>query len=212
MSDNLIIGIDEAGRGPLAGNVFAAAVLLGSIHIEGLTDSKKLTAIKREQLTQIIHEKSIRYSVAQSSVEEIDEINILNATLLAMNRALDEVLEALSPKYKDEILTVIIDGNRIPESLKGKAPIYYKNFKLNVISKIKGDLTVPAVSAASIIAKTSRDSHILQLHEIVPEYRFDLHKGYGTAKHIELIEKYGPSKFHRKSFNPVRSMAQKTLF
>lgn len=212
MSDNLIIGIDEAGRGPLAGNVFAAAVLLGSIHIEGLTDSKKLSVIKREQLTQIIHEKSIRYSVAQSSVEEIDEINILNATLLAMNRALDEVLEALSPKYKDEILTVIIDGNRIPESLKGKAPIYYKNFKLNVISKIKGDLTVPAVSAASIIAKTSRDSHILQLHEIVPEYRFDLNKGYATAMHIELLEKYGPSKFHRKSFNPVRSMAQKTLF
>lgn len=212
MFEKLVIGVDEAGRGPLAGDVFAGAVLLGSPEIVGLTDSKKLSPKKREELEVLIKGASVSYFVACSTVEEIDSLNILNATLLAMNRAIDGVLGALPPKYQSSQIKVIIDGNQIPNPLKREGIFDYQGFKIEVKSQIKGDLLTPTVSAASILAKTARDRHILQSHESVPQYKFNENKGYGTALHLEMIRKYGPSIFHRKSFNPVKSLIQGNLF
>lgn len=179
---NLVCGVDEAGRGPLAGPVCAAAVILPEdLEIEGLNDSKKLSEKKREALFPIIKEKAIAYSIAFASVEEIEEHNILNATFIAMNRA----IEGLSVKAD----FALIDGNRVP-----------KGIKIDCETVVKGDSKSASISAASILAKVTRDRLLLEYDEKYPEYNFAKHKGYGTKEHTDAIKKYGPCEIHRPSF------------
>ncbi|MBS7298061.1 MAG: ribonuclease HII [Eubacteriales bacterium] len=176
-----IAGVDEAGRGPLAGAVYAAAVILpDDIFIAGLDDSKKLSEKKREQLFDEICEKAISYSIAFATESEIDEINILNATHLAMNRAVDGLI--VPADY------CIIDGNSI------------KNMSTPHETMVKGDAKSASIAAASILAKVTRDRYITELAKEYPEYGFDKHKGYGTKAHTEAILKYGVLPIHRKSF------------
>ena len=176
-----VCGIDEAGRGPLAGPVYAAAVILPQgLVIEGLNDSKKLSEKKREALFDIIKEKAEAFSVGIATAREIDEINILQATYLAMKRAVEGL-----PVPADYAL---VDGNRMPPlSSPGE-------------TVIKGDAKCPSIAAASIIAKVSRDRYMYELDREMPEYQFAKHKGYGTALHYEMIKKYGISDYHRLSF------------
>lgn len=182
----LIAGVDEAGRGPLAGAVYAAAVILNPAQtILGLTDSKKLTERKREALAPEIKANALAWSIASASVEEIDRLNILQATMLAMFRA----VEGLNIRPEQ----VLIDGNRVPKQLSIPAQAI-----------VKGDLTEPAISAASILAKTARDADLRRLHASYPGYGFDLHKGYGTALHLARLKDLGPCPEHRRSFAPVR--------
>lgn len=178
---DVIAGVDEAGRGPLAGDVYAAAVILPkNLIIEGLNDSKKISEKKREALYDVILEKAVAWAVATASVEEIDEYNIRNATYMAMNRA----LEAL----KTKIDYVLIDGDCI------------KDCKYPYSCVVKGDSKSASISAASILAKVTRDRYMLSLAEKYPQYQFEKHKGYGTKLHIELLKKYGASDVHRKTF------------
>lgn len=177
----VICGIDEAGRGPLAGDVYAAAVIFDEeIFIDGLNDSKKLTEKKRETLFDEIISKAKAYCVATASVEEIEEINILQATFLAMKRAYEGLGIAAD--------IALIDGNRIP------------NLDCEMKTVVKGDSLSASIAAASILAKVSRDRYMKKLAEKYPEYRFDKHKGYGTKLHNELILEYGPCPVHRMSF------------
>jgi len=186
-----ICGVDEAGRGPLAGPVFAAAVILDPDRpIAGLRDSKKLTPAKREALAALIRRDALAWSVAQCSEAEIDTLNILQATMLAMRRAIEglSILPTLA----------LIDGNRCPPcSVRAEAII-------------KGDDLVPDISAASILAKTARDAALLILHQQYPAYAFDQHKGYPTALHLARLRLNGVSPVHRKSFAPVRALLQVT--
>ena len=180
----LIAGVDEAGRGPLAGPVVAAAVILDERSpIKGLADSKVLTALKRERLYDDIRAKALCCSVAMASVEEIDRLNILQASMLAMQRAVNGL--RLKPTK------VLVDGNRLPS--------------LNVLAEaiVSGDALVPAISAASILAKVTRDRLLEAMHEQYPGYGFDRHKGYGTAMHLKALETLGPLAEHRRSFAPV---------
>ena len=179
---NLVCGVDEAGRGPLAGPVCAAAVILpaGAV-IEGLNDSKKLSEKKREALFDLVKENAIAWSVAFASVQEIEEHNILNATFIAMNRA----IEGLQTKAD----FALVDGNRVP-----------KEIKIPCETVVKGDSLSMSIAAASILAKVTRDRLMLELDEKYPMYEFKKHKGYGTALHMDLIRKYGPSECHRPSF------------
>lgn len=177
----LICGVDEAGRGPLAGPVCAAAVILPrGIEIAGLDDSKKLTDKKREALYDVICENALAYGIAFASVEEIESINILNAAMLAMNRA----IEKLTPQPQ----LALIDGNR--------------NSAINIPSRcvIKGDAKCADIAAASILAKVTRDRYMLEMAEKYPEYHFEKHKGYGTKLHYEALREHGPSEIHRPSF------------
>ncbi len=177
-----ICGVDEAGRGPLAGPVCAAAVILPEdCQIEGLNDSKKLSEKKREELFPLILEKALSYSIAFASVEEIEEHNILNATYLAMNRAVEGL--AIPADF------ALIDGNRVPEGIRVPCE-----------TVVKGDAKSMSIAAASVLAKVSRDRLMLELHEEYPQYNFKKHKGYGTREHTELILKYGVSPVHRSSF------------
>lgn len=177
----IVCGIDEAGRGPLAGDVYAAAVIFDEgVFIDGLNDSKKLTEKKREQLFDEIISKAKAYCVATASVEEIEEINILQATFLAMKRAYEGL--GISADI------AIIDGNRLP------------NLNCRMQTVVKGDSLSASIAAASVLAKVSRDRYMTELAEKYPEYRFDKHKGYGTKLHNELILKYGPCPAHRMSF------------
>lgn len=181
----MICGVDEAGRGPLAGPVCAAAVILDSERpIPGLDDSKKLSEKKRERLAGEIREKALAWSVAFATVEEIDEINILQATLLAMRRAVAGL--SLRP------VEVLVDGNCLTD------------FGIPARAIVGGDALVAEISAASILAKTVRDAEMMRLHEIAPQYGLDRHKGYGTAAHLEALRLHGPAEFHRKSFAPIR--------
>lgn len=181
----LICGVDEAGRGPLAGAVFAAAVILDeSRPIQGLADSKKLSEKKREELATEIKARSLAWSIARADAGEIDRINILQASLLAMRRA----VECLSPVPSE----ALIDGLHCPELLIPSRAI------------VRGDSSVAAISAASILAKTARDSEMLLLHLEYPQYGFDRHKGYPTAMHLEALRRYGVCKIHRRSFAPVK--------
>ena len=181
----MICGVDEAGRGPLAGPVVAAAVILDPARpIVGLADSKKLSAKRREELAVEIRAKAQAWCVAEASVEEIDAINILQATLLAMRRAVTGL--ALTPTE------VLIDGNRCPR------------LDLPMRAIVGGDATVAEISAASILAKTTRDAGMLVLHEQYPQYGFARHMGYGTAVHLAALRQHGPSPVHRRSFAPVR--------
>lgn len=177
----LICGIDEAGRGPLAGPVYAAAVVLPEgLILEGLNDSKKLTESKREALFEIILREAADYSVASASEAEIDDINILQATFLAMRRAVDGL--QTPPDF------ALVDGNQNPRLGIPAQPI------------IKGDGLSASVAAASILAKVSRDRHMLELDRLYPEYQFARHKGYGTKLHYEMLQTYGISPVHRRSF------------
>ena len=185
--NGLIAGVDEAGRGPLAGPVMAAAVILDDRHaIKGLADSKKLSARRREALFDEIRAKALCCSIAQASVEEIDELNILQATLLAMRRAVMGL--RLPPKL------VLVDGNRLPV------------LEMRAEAIVKGDAKVPAISAASILAKVSRDRWCLEYHQQFPQYGFDQHKGYGTADHLAALRLHGPCPQHRRTFRPVTDL------
>ena len=178
-------GVDEAGRGPLAGPVYAAAVILDPARpIQGLDDSKKLSPARREHLALLIRERALAYCVASATVEEIDRLNILQATFLAMRRACAGL--AAAP------LLILVDGNRVPSGLACEAR-----------AVIGGDACEPAISAASILAKTARDADCLALHALHPHYGFDQHKGYGTALHLERLRQHGPCAAHRRSFAPV---------
>lgn len=180
----LVAGVDEAGRGPLAGPVVAAAVILDDMQpIVGLADSKKLTALRRAKLYDEIWAKALCCSIAQASVQEIDQLNILQATLLAMQRAVQGL--RLKPRK------VLIDGNRLPQ--------------LDMLAEaiVKGDSLVPAISAASILAKVHRDRWCAELDEQYPHYGFAAHKGYGTAAHLLALREHGACPQHRRSFAPV---------
>lgn len=178
----VLCGVDEAGRGPFAGPVCAAAVILPQgLEIEGLNDSKKLTEKKREKLFPVICEKALAYSIAFASVEEIEELNILQATFLAMKRAVDGL--SLSPDY------ILIDGDKLPPSLPAPAqPL------------VKGDALSASVAAASVLAKVSRDRLMIELDREFPQYGFAAHKGYGTKAHCEAILEHGVLPCHRRSF------------
>lgn len=189
----LVAGVDEAGRGPLAGPVVAAAVILDDLHpIEGLNDSKKLTAARREKLYDEIRAKALCCSIAEASVEEIDRLNILQATLLAMRRAVMGL--RLKP------VLVLVDGNRLPV--------------LDVPAEaiVKGDALVASISAASILAKVHRDRWCERVDADYPQYGFSGHKGYGTAAHLAALQAHGASPLHRRSFAPVaQALAASTV-
>lgn len=185
-SEGLVAGVDEAGRGPLAGPVVAAAVILDERQpIVGLRDSKRLTAAKRAALAEEIRAKALAYCVAQASVEEIDELNILQATLLAMKRAVEGL--RLRPGR------VLVDGNRLP------------SLRVPAEAVVKGDDKVPAISAASILAKVRRDQWCEDIEADIPGYAFAVHKGYPTADHLARLKALGPSEVHRRSFGPVKA-------
>ncbi len=186
MSDILLIcGVDEAGRGPLAGPVSAAAVILDPAHpIAGLADSKKLSERQRDLLAPIIRERALAWAVAYAEVEEIDKLNILQATLLAMRRAV--LALSIQPQQ------ILVDGLYCPQTGIPSEAI------------VKGDSKVAAISAASILAKTARDELMLKLHVRYPQYGFDGHKGYPTAAHVAALREHGVSEVHRRSFRPVR--------
>lgn len=186
-----VAGVDEAGRGPLAGDVFAAAVILDeSDLIAGLADSKKLSAQKRENLAIQIKQRARAWAIASASVHEIDTLNILQATLLAMQRAISQL-----PVTAHEVL---IDGNRAPR------------LDVPVRTIVGGDALVPSISAASILAKTARDESLRILHHQYPHYAFDRHKGYGTALHLAKLKEFGPCPAHRRSFAPVRALLERS--
>ncbi|HBC57987.1 MAG TPA: ribonuclease HII [Gammaproteobacteria bacterium] len=182
----LVAGVDEVGRGPIAGPVVAAAVIL-PLHcsIEGIKDSKLLSASKRESLYSQITTGALAWSVGRAEVEEIDKINILQATLLAMKRAVDSLSVVAD--------VVLVDGNRCPEIESPCQAI------------IKGDTLVSSIAAASIVAKVTRDREMINLHAEFPEYGFDQHKGYGTKAHLNALQEFGPIGCHRRSFAPVKN-------
>ena len=185
--EDIVCGVDEAGRGPLAGPVFAAAVILDPAKpIDGLRDSKKLSEAKRDLLAPQIRARALAWAIAEASEEEIDRLNILQASMLAMRRA----VEALSTVPT----MALIDGNRCPV------------MTIRATAIIGGDDKVDAISAASILAKTARDAALVRLHAQYPEYCFDQHKGYGTKLHIERLQLHGASPVHRRSFAPVRNV------
>ncbi len=189
---DFVCGVDEAGRGPLAGPVYAAAVILDpDRRIAGLADSKALTAGQRERISEEIRANALAWGVACASVEEIDRLNILQASLLAMRRSV--ALLSVRP------VKALVDGNRDP--------------RLGCLTEtiVKGDATVPAISAASILAKVARDAEMLRLHVLYPAYGLDRHKGYPTAYHLAAIREHGVCEIHRRSFGPVRRVLEEGL-
>lgn len=190
MAGALVCGVDEAGRGPLAGPVYAAAVILDPLRpVAGLADSKALSASRRETLAQRIRERSLAWTIAHATVDEIDQLNILRASLLAMKRAVDRL--CVTPAE------VLVDGLHCP--------------LIDVPTRAiaRGDATVEAISAASILAKTARDAEMLALHTRFPQYGFDRHKGYPTPEHLNALRIHGACELHRKSFAPVRKILSK---
>ena len=184
--EGLLAGVDEAGRGPLVGNVVAAAVILDKNKpVDGLADSKKLSAKRREQLAEQIRERAIAWSVISIDAAEIDRINILQATMLAMKQSVEQL--AVVPEH------VFIDGNRCPD------------INVPATAVVKGDARVAEISAASILAKVERDAQMQDLHETYPQYGFDKHKGYPTASHMAALAEHGPCPEHRRSYKPVRA-------
>ena len=183
----LIAGVDEVGRGPLVGDVVTAAVILDPANpIQGLTDSKKLSEKKREALFPEIQEKALAWSVGRANPAEIDELNILHATMLAMQRAVAGL--TIKPEF------VLVDGNRCPD------------FGIQSQSVVKGDLRVAEISAASVLAKVTRDREMVELDQFYPEYGFAGHKGYPTKAHLEKLQLLGVTPYHRKSFKPVANL------
>ena len=192
-STDLVAGVDEAGRGPLAGPVVAAAVILHpERRINGLRDSKKLTAARREALETVIKSDALCWSVAWSDRAEIDAINILAATMLAMRRAILGL--AVVPRR------VQVDGNRLPD-------LRFRDGSIDGLAIVGGDARVDSISAASIIAKTTRDRLMVAMHALYPHYEFARHKGYGTELHRARLREHGPCPEHRLSFSPVRALA-----
>jgi ribonuclease HII len=188
----LLAGVDEVGRGPLVGAVVTAAVILDPARpIAGLADSKKLTEKRREQLALEIRDKALAWSLGRCDRHEIDELNILRATMLAMQRAVNGL--KVAPQH------VMVDGNRCPR------------FSCPATAVVKGDALVPAISAASILAKVARDAEMQLLHASYPQYGFDRHKGYPTAAHMAALNEFGPINEHRRSFAPVRDALAKRL-
>ena len=186
----LVAGVDEAGRGPLAGPVVAAAVILDELYsIKGLGDSKVISPRRRERLFDEIRAKALCCAIASASVEEIDRLNILQATLLAMRRAVDALR---LPPHR-----VVVDGNRVPV------------LKMQVAAVVRGDALVPAISAASILAKVQRDRLCHELHERHPQYGFAAHKGYATPEHLAALQQHGACIEHRRSYAPVRSVLER---
>jgi ribonuclease HII len=191
----VVIGIDEAGRGPLVGDVFAAAVVLDPDKpIMGLADSKKLSQKQRDKLREIILRDAFAFGVASASVDEIDSLNILQATLLAMRRACSGCIEQILKRKPQAHLHALVDGNRDPK------------LGLSTLCVVKGDSLHAEISAASILAKTARDASLVALHQRYPEYGFDQHKGYGTALHMAQLKTFGAIAEHRRSFAPVRAV------
>jgi ribonuclease HII len=192
-----LCGIDEAGRGPLAGPVFAAAVVLGEEgrRIPGLDDSKKLSATRRDALAVLIKAHAHAWAIASATAIEVDQLNILQATMLAMFRAVEQLpqTDASVPRH------IVIDGTQIPRSLKPWAA----SRNITVIAQPRADADVPEVSAASILAKTARDVYMLNVHARYPHYGFAAHKGYGTAVHMKALTEHGPCDEHPRSFAPV---------
>lgn len=190
----LLAGVDEVGRGPLAGDVVAAAVILNDKKpIAGLADSKKLSEKKRESLFQEIRDKAIAFCVARASVAEIDQLNILHASLLAMRRAVEGL--HIEPHH------VLVDGNRLPQ------------WRYSSEAVIQGDASVAAISAASILAKVTRDREMCELDDLYPGYGFAVHKGYPTKLHLAALQSMGPTPIHRRGYAPVReALAQIPLF
>ncbi|WP_049261250.1 ribonuclease HII [Neisseria bacilliformis] len=195
METLLCAGVDEAGRGPLAGSVFAAAVILPEHYdLPGLADSKKLSEKKRDALAAQIKAQAVVWSVAEAGVDEIARLNILHAAMLAMRRAVEAL--AVPPQH------ILIDGNRIPDGLPAPAE-----------AVVKGDAKIPAISAASILAKTARDAQMYALAARHPQYGFERHKGYGTPEHLAALRRHGALPEHRRGFAPVREiLAQGRLF
>ncbi len=188
----LIAGVDEAGRGPLAGPVTAAAVILDPARpIAGLADSKKLSPARRERLAEEIRAKSLAWALGRADIAEIDRLNILQAALLAMQRAVAAL--SVAPDK------VLVDGNRCPKLVCPCAAI------------AKGDASVPAISAASILAKVARDAELRDLHDRYPQYDFARHKGYPTAAHLAALRRHGPCPEHRRSFAPVAALLQAVI-
>jgi ribonuclease HII len=193
MSTIWVCGVDEAGRGPLVGSVVAGAVVLDPEHpIAGLKDSKKLTPAKREYLFEQIMQKAKAWGIGEASPQEIDQINILQATMLAMRRAVEDLTSRLGA-WPDKAL---IDGNRCPE------------LPITAEAIIQGDAKEPAISAASILAKVTRDRQMVILHERFPQYGFAQHMGYPTAAHFAALKEFGVCEEHRRSFSPVRSVLE----
>jgi len=187
--EGLVAGVDEVGRGPLVGDVVAAAVILDPENpIEGLTDSKKLSEKRRERLAEEIREKALAWCIASASPQEIDEINILHASMLAMQRS----VEGLNPRPNH----VKVDGNRCPK------------IGISVEAIVKGDAKVPEIGAASIIAKVYRDQQMVELDKAHPEYGFAKHKGYPTAEHLKLLQQHGVLPQYRRSFGPVKRLLE----
>jgi ribonuclease HII len=183
----IVCGVDEAGRGPLAGPVFAACVVLREDDpIEGLADSKVLSHERREELAALIRSRAAAWAVASASVEEIDRINILRASLLAMRRAVEQL--TIEPHQ------VLVDGLHCPQ------------VRFPVRAIVDGDALVAEISAASILAKTARDALMVEMHALYPDYGFARHKGYSTRQHLEALRRFGPCPIHRRSFAPVRSL------
>ena len=185
-SSHIIAGVDEVGRGPLAGDVVAAAVILSEPAPAGVTDSKALTAKRRECIADVIRKEAISWALGRASVAEIDELNILEASLLAMRRAVEGL--SVTPTL------VLVDGNRLPRW----------SFESRAI--VKGDLREPAIGAASILAKVQRDGEMQALHDQYPGYGFDQHKGYPTKAHLAALERLGVTPIHRRSFAPVKRL------
>lgn len=187
----LVAGVDEAGRGPLAGSVVAAAVILSPDQpVDGLNDSKALTAERRDELSQQIRERAVAWHIAEASVAEIDKINILHASMLAMARAIEGL--KVSPHH------CLIDGNRCPVT------------RFNCQAVVKGDALVKEISAASILAKVARDHAMIEMHQRYPQYGFDSHKGYPTKQHLAALREHGVLDIHRRSFAPVREVENAT--
>ena len=183
---HLVAGVDEVGRGPLAGDVVAAAVILTESPLEGVTDSKMLTPERREALAERIRDEALSWALGRATVAEIDELNILQASLLAMRRAVEAL--PIQPSL------VLVDGNRLPK------------WPYEARAIVKGDLSEPSIGAASILAKVQRDAEMQALHEHYPAYGFDRHKGYPTKAHLAALETVGVSPMHRRSFGPVRRL------
>lgn len=193
--NQLICGVDEAGRGPLAGAVYASAVILDPAYeIGGLADSKKITEKKRDALAVEIKQHALAWAIATSSVEEVDEINILQASLLAMKRAVEVMQIQFSEVLSNQAIHVQVDGNQCP------------NIRLSCEAIVKGDSKVQAISAASILAKTARDANLYELDKQYPMYGFAQHKGYPTKAHMALLQEHGVSPVHRRSYAPVKRL------
>lgn len=186
LSHRLVAGVDEVGRGPLAGDVVAAAVILGERVPLGIADSKKLSPLRREALSKEIKEQALAWSIGRASVQEIDALNILEAALLAMKRAVEDL--AVKPEL------VLVDGNRLPRWTYEARPI------------IGGDALEPAIGAASILAKVERDAELTMLDDQYPEYGFAKHKGYPTREHLQALKTHGVLDVHRRSFGPVKRL------